>query len=154
MEPPLPTFAHACFGTVAGDLYKGEWKAGNKEGRGTYWFADGGVYEGEYKQDLKDGRGVFRWADGAIYEGEWKEGRQDGKGTCRWADGTLVSSYERGSPVGEGAQWSARGHNAWRVREGEVQEDEVITLEEACAIAMRIGEPVPGVRPELGDFEA
>ena len=141
---------------AAGDLYRGGWSAGNKEGRGTYWFADGGVYEGEYKQDLKDGYGIFSWADGAVYEGEWKEGRQEGKGTCRWVEGALISSYEGGSPMGEGAQWSARGQRAWRVRDGEVQEDEAISLEEARQIAMHVGQPVPSprARPELGDFEA
>ena len=42
---------------AAGDLYRGQWRAGNKEGRGTYWFADGSKYDGEYKDDLKEGWG-------------------------------------------------------------------------------------------------
>ena len=36
-----------------GDVYDGEWKAGNKEGRGVYKYASGDVYDGEWKAELK-----------------------------------------------------------------------------------------------------
>ena len=76
------------FGTFRfanGDVYEGEWKAGQREGRGTFRFADSAVYEGEYKADKKEGRGTYRYADGAVYEGEWKAGMMESRGNnfCR-----------------------------------------------------------------------
>ena len=39
------------------DVYEGTFKAGNKEGKGVYKFADGGIYTGSYKNDLRNGYG-------------------------------------------------------------------------------------------------
>jgi hypothetical protein len=132
------------FRNAAGDWYRGQWHGGAKHGYGMYFFADGAVYEGEYVADLKEGRGTFRWADGARYEGEWRAGRQDGGGAVRWADGALVSRYEEGMPVGEGAQWSGDRLRAWRLVDGELGEE--VSLEEAARLAERVGQPVPGPR--------
>ena len=40
-----------------GDIYDGEWKDGNFNGKGKYTYADGIIYEGEWKDDKKDGKG-------------------------------------------------------------------------------------------------
>lgn len=133
---------HGVFRNAAGDCYEGQWRGGSKQGHGTYFFADGAMYVGDYEADLKHGRGTFRWADGARYEGDWWAGKQHGRGTCLWEEGALVSRYEFGSPVGDGAQWSADRLRAWRLADGE--EAEEISLEEATRIAVAVGEPVPG----------
>ena len=61
-----------------GDVYKGEFKAGKKEGRGKLTLANGDIYDGEFKADMKEGHGTYQKhptsANAAIekYEGEWK----------------------------------------------------------------------------------
>ena len=57
-----------------GDVYKGEFKAGKKEGRGKLTLANGDIYDGEFKADMKDGRGTYTSANTDVekYEGEWK----------------------------------------------------------------------------------
>ena len=41
---------------------------------------DGGTYEGEWRDGQRNGNGVFYYADGSKYDGEWKEDKKDGKG--------------------------------------------------------------------------
>ena len=102
-----------------------------------------GEYEGERNAEgQRHGRGTCRFADGGVYEGEYKDGMQDGRGTYRKADGDVaVGFYKAGDPVGEGVMWSADGQTAWRMRDGE--EVEKILLEEARATVARLGLPLP-----------
>lgn len=37
--------------------YTGEWRGGDREGRGTTWFRDGTVYVGEYEGGVEHGEG-------------------------------------------------------------------------------------------------
>lgn len=46
------------------------------------------VYTGEWRRHNQEGRGVFRWPDGATYDGTWSKGKRHGRGTMTWADGT------------------------------------------------------------------
>ena len=50
-------------------------------------FANGSVYEGEFKAGEKEGRGKYTNANGQIYEGERKAGEQEGRGKCAFPDG-------------------------------------------------------------------
>ena len=125
-----------------GNVYEGEWRAGEMEGRGTYTFADGAVYEGEYKAGKPEGCGTCTFASGAVYEGEWRAGEQEGRGTFTYADGEADTVWcAANAPVGEGARWSADRQSAWRLRDGEPVES--ISLEEAARIAASLGLPVP-----------
>jgi hypothetical protein len=49
----------------------GEWKAGVKDGQGTYTWADGSIYTGAWKYGVREGQGTYKGADGTIYEGLW-----------------------------------------------------------------------------------
>lgn len=40
-------------------IYEGEWKQGDRSGRGIMWYKDGGLYIGEWKNDAHDGAGVL-----------------------------------------------------------------------------------------------
>ena len=107
-------------------------------------YASGSVYEGTWSAGMQDGRGIFRFASGSEYDGEWRSGKRHGKATCRYADGRAeVAIFKEGvNGRGEGAMWSADRRVAWRiVRDGEYVEE--ISLEEARAVAARVGEPVP-----------
>ena len=129
-----------------GGVYEGEYKAGLKEGRGTHRMADGDVYEGEYKAGQMEGRGTFRWANGNVYEGEFKANMFEGRATYRLNDGNVeVGMYTESDDelphVREGARWSADGKTACRLQDGNPVE--AISLEEARRIAADVGEPAP-----------
>ena len=82
----------------AGDVYNGEWKAGKKDGKGTYKSANGSMYVGEFENGKRHGTGTqrsavappcsfkttiipYRVAEAEVYSGEWKFSKRCGKGT-------------------------------------------------------------------------
>lgn len=50
---------------------------------------DGSVYKGEFKNGEKDGRGIQRWTEGDVYKGQWLKGKRSGIGRHCWPDGHL-----------------------------------------------------------------
>ncbi|EOD11162.1 hypothetical protein EMIHUDRAFT_357957 [Emiliania huxleyi CCMP1516] len=143
---------------VNGNVYDGEWKAGNPWGRGVLRYANGDVYDGEFKAGLREGRGVMRLADGTNgqgYEGEWKAGLPEGHGVMRLKngnvyDGDVASGFfkvrkEGDGPVGEAVKWLADGRQAARLRGWKVVEE--ISLEEARRTAERLGLALPSPLP-------
>ena len=79
------------------DKYKGGFKDGLQDGKGTYTWANGDKYEGEFKNGLEDGKGTFTWADGDKYKGEWKKGLRHGRGTLTLANGIKYEGvWEKG----------------------------------------------------------
>jgi hypothetical protein len=60
---------------------------GKASGHWIETWADGGRYEGEYRDGEKHGRGTFIWANGNRYEGEFRDDKFHGHGTSIWADG-------------------------------------------------------------------
>jgi hypothetical protein len=42
-----------------GEIHIGEWKDGQRHGRGTKRYKKGNVYEGEWKNGMRDGRGIL-----------------------------------------------------------------------------------------------
>lgn len=53
------------------NLYRGEWKAGARNGHGTFFYADGSQYTGTWKNNMKDGEGTFSGTNGSIYRGSF-----------------------------------------------------------------------------------
>ena len=106
-------------------------------------------YEGEHNTaGQAEGRGKVRWPDGTEFEGEWKANMQEGSGTYRYANGKVeVGRYKASADFGEGARWSADGQTAWLLWDG--KKVGRISLEEAAAVAARVGEPVPTVALEF-----
>ena len=75
-----------------GDKWIGEWKYGEKEGKGTYTWVDGSKFIGEYIDGESNGQGVLIWGDttewaGDKYVGEFVDGERTGQGTYTFADG-------------------------------------------------------------------
>ena len=91
--------------------YKGEWKNGLPNGRGTKhsykddsyiygYFVDGfsegygkqtfgqtwektqPYYEGEFKRNNWEGKGEYHYGDGDYYKGEWKDSKYNGQGAA------------------------------------------------------------------------
>ena len=79
------------------DGYKGGFKDGQQDGKGTYTWANGDKYQGEFKNGFEDGKGIFTWADGDKYDGEWKKGLRHGRGTLTLANGIKYKGiWEKG----------------------------------------------------------
>jgi len=60
--------------------YTGEWKDGQKNGKGVYVYQNGHKYDGEWKDNKRNGFGKYSWLNGKYFEGEWKNEWRNGKG--------------------------------------------------------------------------
>lgn len=100
-------------------VYKGDWKNGVREGRGTYWDSENNVYIGQWQGGKRNGEGVqaFKvenWREDAYseswledntenYSGGFKNDVFYGEGTYRWEDGTqYVGGWAANQQHGEG----------------------------------------------------
>lgn len=74
-----------------GDMYTGEYKTNQRQGLGTYFWADQGIiYTGQWKNNLRSGLGRIVYPDGGRYYGAWKNDKKNGEGRYTYPDG---SSY-------------------------------------------------------------
>ena len=125
-----------------GRRYDGGWEQDNMDGNGRYLHANGNSYEGQFKAGLYHGKGRYRYGDGMSYEGEYKEGKYHGRGKFTWANGhVMLTKYDADRPVGQGVGWTADRTKAVELLDG--TPGRTIRLDEAEAIAARIGLPVP-----------
>lgn len=108
-----------------GSRYVGEWRQGQRSGRGIHYRANGGVLNGEWQEDRPKGYGTYRFTNRARYAAEWTgtgraglepdawsvggvyigqhDGREDGEGTVMYADGaTYIGGYRQGRKQGRG----------------------------------------------------
>jgi hypothetical protein len=97
-----------------GSVYQGEWRQGQRDGRGIMFYEDGSRYSGDWQNDLPHGKGTKTHSDGCVYQGEivrgsahgygevlftnravyrgfWKDDVMNGKGTIRYNE---VSYYD------------------------------------------------------------
>jgi len=56
---------------VDGNVFEGDFKFDNMNGKGVLTYANGDVYTGDYKDDKKHGEGVYAYKSGDKYEGHW-----------------------------------------------------------------------------------
>lgn len=62
-----------------GSVYCGPFIKGIREGPGgQFSFSNGDTYVGQFKNGDKDGRGEYRWCDGSFYNGRWANDRRSG----------------------------------------------------------------------------
>jgi hypothetical protein len=57
-----------------GEIYEGMWKNGKRNGFGKQVYVNGKVYEGEWSENYENGFGKLIYPDGNVYEGIWKDG--------------------------------------------------------------------------------
>lgn len=89
--------------TSTGGKYKGSYKAGKKEGRGTFSWDDGTKYSGQWANDQMEGYGTLTLSDGSKYQGYWRNGKRDGFGTYTWANGdSYQGQYRDNKRSGDG----------------------------------------------------
>jgi hypothetical protein len=65
------------------DTYEGDFKQGNKSGRGVYIWSNGDRYEGGFLDDRMNGMGVYNFVDGSTYVGEYKSDKKNGYGVLK-----------------------------------------------------------------------
>ena len=91
-------------------LYDGDWRDGERHGRGTSYLADGSYYEGEYKDGKAHGQGVFYHANGNRYEGEYRDDWAHGQGTLYYANGDRWEGiFRNGKQTNQGTLYSLKG---------------------------------------------
>ena len=95
--------------SLHGTTFFGNWKEGNKHGRGTYMSSFGLRYTGEFWQDRRDGKGTLTTSDGERYVGEFKEGKKHGQGIFTSPDGEkYVGEFRQDKFHGQGTYtWSS-----------------------------------------------
>ncbi|KAK2957660.1 putative Phosphatidylinositol 4-phosphate 5-kinase 5 [Blattamonas nauphoetae] len=87
-----------------GDIYKGEYKKGVRQGPGKYfWKKPIAKYSGTYENHKKEGYGLMKYPDGSSYDGQFHEGRRHGDGTYTYPNGdTYIGQWENGKKHGKG----------------------------------------------------
>jgi len=64
----------------SGSVYLGQWKNGQKHGRGKLAWEDGSLYEGQWVNNMSNGKGRLIHSDGDVYEGDWVDNKAEGQG--------------------------------------------------------------------------
>ena len=102
-----------------GDRYVGETAGGKREGRGTYYFANGDVYVGEFRDNVFHGVGSLKrrsfkesgkQCTGRSYQGDFVGGVRDGRGRYATGFGDLYEGqFHNDKYHGKGAMAYANG---------------------------------------------
>ncbi|MBF0107582.1 MAG: SUMF1/EgtB/PvdO family nonheme iron enzyme [Magnetococcales bacterium] len=105
-EPAILATAQKSQGTrdyPDGVRYEGEFKDGQRHGKGIQTWPDGARYEGTFSNDKRHGRGLFTWPTQARYEGEFVDGKRHGQGVYSWPNGARYEgTYLDGQRHGTG----------------------------------------------------
>ena len=80
------------------DKYEGYWKNDMRHGKGTYWLCIGKntyrkLYTGDWCENKKEGKGIFFYKDGGCYDGNWKNSKRDGKGLMIYSNGDTYEGH-------------------------------------------------------------
>jgi hypothetical protein len=86
------TIAKAPIPGPVGGKYVGGWKDNERNGQGTYTWADGDKYVGESKNGKREGEHKISYKDGAIAIGSYTAGRRQ---TLRWIKTRSVAAAEK-----------------------------------------------------------
>eukprot|EP01062_Namystynia_karyoxenos_P034659 TRINITY_DN253_c1_g1_i1.p1 TRINITY_DN253_c1_g1~~TRINITY_DN253_c1_g1_i1.p1 ORF type:complete len:720 (+),score=289.68 TRINITY_DN253_c1_g1_i1:83-2242(+) len=85
--------------------YEGEWRSGRREGRGTLWRRGDAkaawvrVYKGEWRKDKPHGRGIKWYPNGDVYEGYFEDGRRAAVGKIFLANGDKIEGQWKADMV-------------------------------------------------------
>ena len=77
-----------CKETYYDDVYEGQWRQGEKHGKGRYYKTDTKtMYVGDWKNGKKHGKGIMTYdTPFTIYTGDWKNGKRHGRGSMKFKD--------------------------------------------------------------------
>ncbi len=106
-----------------GDEYDGEWNFGERDGKGTYTYRDGGSWSGIWKDGKPwTGHGKLRFQNGDVYEGGLENNVYHGKGAITLhgdseGDSVWSGEWKHGAPwTGEGFIGNQEGFCWYRGR--------------------------------------
>jgi hypothetical protein len=89
--------------TSDGDKYVGDFVDGKRQGKGTYVWKEGDSYTGDYFDGQMHGKGTLKWVSGDVYIGDFVKGVCSGQGTYKWKNGDVyVGSFKEGKRTGQG----------------------------------------------------
>ena len=72
--------------------YTGSWVGGQRDGVGTFFYANGSQYHGQWKGNLKHGFGCLTFSSGAVWEGIFENDKMPKK------SGRETEDVEAGRP--------------------------------------------------------
>jgi antitoxin component YwqK of YwqJK toxin-antitoxin module len=81
--------------------YWGHWKNGERDGFGTFRWANGMKFEGMWKNNLRNGKGILLNPNGQRLEGFWKNDKLNGTAIVKSRDGQTLELivYKDNKPV-------------------------------------------------------
>lgn len=86
-----------------GSKYEGEWKNGERHGKGTFYYTNGDKYIGDWVRDVQHGKGIYYFQNGERYEGDYADGERTGKGIYVYPNGDkYVGQFKNGWQEGTG----------------------------------------------------
>ena len=62
-----------------GDIYEGDWRNNNREGKGIYYYTIGDRNEGEFRNDNREGKGIYYYTNDDREIGDYLNGLPKGK---------------------------------------------------------------------------
>jgi len=65
--------------------YEGEFRGDLPDGKGQYFWSNGGWHSGWYRKGVRNGHGKRMWPNGDVFEGEFVNGVPDGHGRFAWS---------------------------------------------------------------------
>lgn len=74
-------------------IYSGDWKAGQKHGKGWLLYRPNNWYDGEWFEGKRQGYGIRHYDSGTVYEGMWENDAQHGEGTMIWSNNDVSSDH-------------------------------------------------------------
>ena len=80
-------------------VFEGEYKKGNREGKGVYNYEGGEQYDGMFVNGLREGKGVFTWSDGLKWEGIFKNDDLNGEGVFHDGKKSFKATFKDGDLV-------------------------------------------------------
>lgn len=104
------------------DLYDGEWKDGEMEGKGIYKFYDPKkdkytqVYEGDFQHGVREGKGKMTYANHDVYVGIWQNNQRTGEGICWLGNGNIFQGLWKFGQMVRGV---------YRCESGEIYDGEI-----------------------------
>ena len=94
-----------------GDTYTGGFKNGQLDGQVFYSNKSGEKYVGSYKNNLRNGLGQVTFANGDVYIGEFKDNRVEGQGTASYINGSKhEGQWKNNKSHGRGTLTFANGN--------------------------------------------
>lgn len=88
---------------VKSTVYEGQVSKGIYNGAGQMVYPNGDIYKGQYKNGERCGPGICKFAaNGALFRGEWRENKPFGNGILFSLPGEIIEARFDGYKVVEG----------------------------------------------------